>query len=50
MVSGLVLDSADIPEPEQEMGFLVMEALAVLLNSNSQNAGHYYCHSLLVCY
>ena len=30
-----------ITGPEQEMGFLVMDGLALLLNSNSQNASKY---------
>ena len=29
----------DISDKEQEMGFLVMDALTLLLNGNSQNAG-----------
>ena len=29
----------DISDEEQEMGFLVMDVLTLLLNGNSQNAG-----------
>ena len=31
----------DMSDKEREMGFLVMDALTLLLNGNSQNAGQY---------
>ena len=36
-----VSEADSIPEPEQGMGFLVMDALCLLLNGNNSNASWY---------
>ena len=36
-----VSDVEKIPELQEELGFLVMDALSLLLNGNSQNAGRF---------